>query len=67
VGGVIIGTNENVEFNFAWSLGRASNNQVGEYALLQGVQLAKEIYIHKLIILGYSMNVNVLNLDLAKQ
>jgi ribonuclease HI len=53
-GGVIINSRGNVEIIYAWSLDIATNNQVEEYALIQGVLLAKEREIQDLIIIGDS-------------
>jgi hypothetical protein len=52
-GGVIFSLGGNQEIIFSWSLGKATNNQVKAYSLLQGIILARKHEFNYLIILGY--------------
>jgi ribonuclease HI len=50
VGGVILNPRGTSAYTYAWSLGISFNNQVEAYALLQGLNLAKNHHIPSLIV-----------------
>ena len=55
-GGVILDPRGDFGISYTWSLGYTTNNQVEEYTLLKGIQLAKEIQTQHIIIIGESLN-----------
>jgi len=54
-GGSLHGFEENPFIYYAWGLGKVFNKIAEAYALWEGIKIAKEMRITKLIILGDSM------------
>ena len=54
-GGVIFDYKGSKQKEYAWGIGRATNNGAEWYALIKGLELAREMGIEEMDIIGYSL------------
>ena len=57
MGGIIFDPRGNIVSSFAWGLGRKTNNEAEWLALFFGLELARQLKITKIVVLGDSKQV----------